>query len=595
MLKRIRSEEILGSLQNLAIRFPLTLAFIIALTGWQLYENDFTIFDDSTSFILVTGILLSAVAQLLYERFYIENENTMMRWILYGASLGLVALYGMYIAFSLPDIDEGWYFYSIPGIRTLILYFVLIVLMMWLPTFERPIKFSQSFLVTFKAFFIALFFSVVLFVGVASTISLFETLFFSLDTDWFDYTATLVFNLFAPILFFAFIPEFYKYETEEEEAGYSVAQAINVPKFLRQLITFILIPIMGLLTVIIIAYIVTNLTSEFFKESLIEGLLLTYTIYGWILLMLADNVENKIAGWFRRVFPFSLIFVIILQMISTFLQIQEVGVTHGRYLILLFGVGSVISAVWYIVKQQSLKVLPLVSMVAGLIAMIPPVDAMSVSVRQQEDRLYDVFERNEMLVDEDTVEPNPDVSDEDQEIVRVTLNYLSEISALNQLSWLPEEYYYRENEYLGFVDPDDPTSRPVWDRFRESASFGYVSLEEDNIEIDVNEFDHFFVIMTDSQGTFGKTGSFEMEGQTHTFEVLLDNGFEIYLTGDQLSESLRFDFSYVLEEFMGEEDARLPVEELTFTETVEDYTMRIVIKSLQINGDQVFVEFYLLI
>lgn len=591
-MKKFSSEEILGGLRNIVSRFPLSLAFIIALTAWRLYEDSFSIFDDSISFILLTGIFLSAASQLLYESLY--DDKPKMRWILYGITAALVLLYYFFISASLSQIDTNWYFYSIPGIRTMILYFVVLILFIWMPSFKSKIKFSESFLVTFKAFFIALFFSAILFIGVAATISLFELLIFSIETDWYTYASIFIFNLFAPILFFAFIPEYHQMEDSEPEVGRPTVQAIAMPKFLHHLISFILIPIMGILTIIIIAYIIGNLTDDFFQESLIEGLLLTYTIYGWILLLLADTVANKIAQWFRQVFPFTLIFVIILQMISTFLQIQEVGVTHGRYLIILFGIGSVISAGYYIAKKQNIQLLPLVAMIAGLIALVPPLDAMSVSVRSQQNRLYEVFENNEMLVDEDTVTKNPNVSEEEQEIVRVTLNYLSEISALNQLSWLPREYYYREDQFLGFVDEREPTDgdQPP---YRDNFTYTYVFLEETGFAFDLANFSHLAKIQADSNGTFGTVGRFEKDGVAHTYEVLLDNGFEIYLTSEQLDDSLRFDFTYILEQFEGEDLYEVPIEDVTFDLEVDGYQMKIIIEQIQISGDDSFLVFYLFI
>ena len=162
-------------------------------------------------------------------------------------------------------------------------------------------------------------------------------------------------------------------------------------------------------------------------------------------------------------------------MVSTFLQIQEVGVTHGRYIILMFGVGSIISAIWYIFKKNRLQILPIVAMVLGLISLIPPIDALTISVNQQRGRINDVLNKYEMLVDSDEVVPNSEVSEEEQEIIQDSLNYLSEIHALNQLEWLPEEYYYREDEYLGFVSKRDPWEQDRMDREELNQTYVFLS------------------------------------------------------------------------------------------------------------------------
>src|SRR5690625_7476236 len=92
----------------------------------------------------------------------------------------------------------------------MILYFVAVILFIWAPTIKSKIKFSDSFLVTFKTYFITSFFSIILFLGVIFTFSLFEFLFFTIKMDWFFYSSVFIFCLFAPIL-----------RSEERRVGYA--------------------------------------------------------------------------------------------------------------------------------------------------------------------------------------------------------------------------------------------------------------------------------------------------------------------------------------------------------------------------------------
>src|SRR5699024_4578736 len=263
-------------------------------------------------------------------------------WILYGLVIIFVLLYRFYLSSSHSLIDDSWNFYSIPGIRTMILYFVAVILFIWAPTIKSKIKFSDSFLVTFKTYFITSFFSIILFLGVIFTFSLFEFLFFTIKMDWFFYSSVFIFCLFAPILFLTFIPDYFSIEPESINEERTVEQSVHMPKFLHHLIIYILIPVMAILTGIIVVYILISLRGKFFTENILEGLLLSYAINGWILLILADSIENKMALWFKKIFPIALIFVLIFQMISTFLQIRAVGVTDGRYINLVLGLGCVI-------------------------------------------------------------------------------------------------------------------------------------------------------------------------------------------------------------------------------------------------------------
>lgn len=587
-MKRVSSEKIMKQLKEIIFRFPLSMIFISILTGWQLYSEETFVLYEPTFLLLVLGIILSATSQLFYENFF--KKRLQMRWVLYGIVVAFVFIYHFYLSYSYSIVDDPWNFYSIPGIRTMILYFVTVILFIWAPTIKSKIKFSDSFLVTFKAYFVSGFFSVVLFLGIFFTFLLFEFLFFSLETDWISYSSKLIFYFFAPVLFLTFIPDYHSLAIESENNEQIIEQTINMPKLLHHLISYILIPIMAVLTGIIVVYILTNLTGDFFSENILEGLLLSYAINGWILLILADSIENKMAEWFKKIFPIALIFVIILQMISTFLQIQEVGMTHGRYIILMFGVGSVISGGWYIFKKNSLQILPIVAIIAGLISLTPPIDALTISVNQQRSRINDVLKEYDMMIDSRQVVPNPEVSEADQETIQESLNYLSEISALNQLEWLPEQYYYREDEYLGFVSERDP-----WEQdgnYREEMNQTDVHLDEDYPMIPVGDFERMFDLSLNNEEDFIEF--IEMKGELHSVRVDLEDRFMIEIDADSFEAPLEFDFSDVLDEFEGETNLSLPREDLTFTEEIDDYKVQIMIEYLDISGDYLQIDFYLL-
>lgn len=590
-MRRLNSEKIMNVLKNTVIRFPLTMIFVFILTIWQFIEEDFFFTYEHTFLLLVTGILLSATSQLLYEQLF--RERPQRRWLLYGGVILFVILYHIYLTSSYSQIDDVWGLYSIPGIRTMILYFVTIILFTWVPTIRSKYTFSESFLVTFKAYFSTSFFSLVLFLGVLFIVLLFEFLFFSLEIDWFKYSTILIFYTFSPILFLTFIPAYYLEDHTTDSAARTADEAIQVPKFLHHLISYILVPIMAILTAIIVAYILTNIGGAFFAENILEGLLLNYTISGWILLIIADQIDNKMVRAFKKIFPISLLFVIIFQMISTFLQIREVGVTHGRYIILLFGVGSIISGIWYLLKQERLKILPIVAMVAGLIALIPPIDAMSVSVSQQKKRINEILERNGMMVDSDYVIPNPAVPEEDQEQLQESFDYLSDIRALNQLEWLPEEHYASVDEYLGFNDGEGFTE-PGDTRERESRIQTAVSLEGESLRIPVGDFEQVFHLSLNSdRNTFSQ--SFPLNGEEYEIDVAVDDELIIRLNPSGVQGPLEFDFTYVLEEFADDPDLVLPQEELTFTQEVDNQQVQIIIKWLYVRSGLMDIEFYVLL
>ena len=586
MMKRLNSENLANQLKNIVLRFPLSLLFIIFLTVWELYTVEIANSFGAIEIVLTTGIILSTGSQLVYERFFRNENKKNMRWFLYGGVIALMVLYYTYFTVTQSMVDNYWTFYSIPGIRGMIIYFIVTILLIWIPSINSTPKFSSSFLAVFKGWFASLFFSIVLYLGIIATLFLFETLFFTIEMDWFSYVTILIYSLFLPVVFLTFIPDYQT--TLQKETGDSPAdEATKMPKFLHHLITYILIPIMAIYTVLLVMYILTNLSNGFFEENLLEPLLLTYAINGWILLILADRIKNNLAQWFSKIFPILLIFVLVFQMISTYKQIQEVGVTHGRYFILLFGVGTIISALWYILKEPRLLVLPVVAIISGIIALVPSIDAVGLSVRSQVDRVETLLEENNMLVNGEEVVPNPDISKEDEKKLKDSIGYLKGINALNQLPWLSETDYDQVEELLGFT-PDS-----LYEQFfpsNESNIYNVNLMDQNNFSLSVARYDFMLDLMLDNYNRTS-TESATIDDQMHTILFDLEDGFVITIQNDETEEEAILDFSYILETF--EEDAQLSLEQMIFTEDSGDYTATIVLKHLQVNDGEVMIEFLL--
>src|SRR5699024_7122689 len=268
---------------------------------------------------------------------------------------------------------------------------------------------------------------------------------------------------------------------------------IKPAKFLSRLVSFIFIPLMEVYSGILILYILLNFGSGFFTDSLIEGLLLNYIIYGWVLLLLVASVESNFVGLFRSVFPFALIFVVFLQMIATINQIQKLGMTHGRYLILLLGLASIIGSVYYLMKNKSLKIIPILALITGFIAFVPPFDAMSVSVKAQVNRIEDILDRYEVNRETGKSEGEKLISSRDEEKLESSLDYLDGIQALNQLSWLPENEYLQPMEYFTFDEDFESQLKENWfgeqpEEEPEKIKTKETSLDLERLNIELGDF-----------------------------------------------------------------------------------------------------------
>lgn len=585
-MNRFHSENIMNQLQEITVRFPVSILFIVLSAFWELSLVHNISRRGSLSVVLLTGFLFSTATQLFFERFFKKNENQLIRWLLYGGVLILMVLYSIYFSSNIDNIDGSWTIYSIPGIRALILYFILTLLLAWIPSIKSPIKFSESFLAVFKAYFAGGFFALVLFLGLIAVFFLFERLFFYLEMDWFAYSYIVSFLIFMPLIFLTFIPKYEELnETPEENDG--GRRAIDMPNFLDKLIRYIFIPIMAIYTLLLVLYIVSNLTSVFFKDNLLEGLILAYAINGWTLLILADLMENKMIALFKKVFPFFLIFVIAFQMLSTFREIQLVGMTHGRYFILIFGVGSIISALWYMFKEPKLWLLPIVSLIAGVIALVPPFDAVSVSVRDQVNRIEHLLEVNNILAADGQITPNQEMPIDTKNQVNESIRYLRSISALNQLSWLPEHLYTQTHELFGFNDElDTDAPDPPAETIRYTIEIS--NREQYSLPVDAYNYMLEFTMRQFEE----HTETIILEGENVNLHIELSDDFLLTLAWEETNEETVFDFSDILDSFE-KEDATLPIEEMMFVKESDERTATIFLKYLYVYEDRSTIEFIL--
>nr|WP_238321825.1 DUF4153 domain-containing protein [Carnobacterium jeotgali] len=104
-----------------------------------------------------------------------------------------------------------------------------------------------------------------------------------------------------------------------------------------------LIPLTAIFTVILLVYLLQNITGDFWTNNLLEPMLVSYSVTVILVYLLASNIETKSALLFRKIFPKVLVPIVLFQTISSVLKIQETGLTHGRYYVILFGLFAVIA------------------------------------------------------------------------------------------------------------------------------------------------------------------------------------------------------------------------------------------------------------
>lgn len=565
----------LKGLTRAVSRYPLTLLFLLAGT-WSLGLSIHGGGDyNSEIFSCVVGALLGACAQAAYERF---SRRPSARWLLLGGAAILTLGYYLLVR-GAPELGEE------AAVRTLVALLALLVAFIWLPAIRSgQLNFNRSFMAVFKAIFHSALYAVVLFGGCSLIIAAIDTLITNIGYRAYSYTADIVFLLFGPVFFFSLLPV---YSGAGEEAApdkqvlreEEVRRAISCPGFLAALVSYVMIPLAAVFTVILVLYIARNITGAFWTNNLLEPLLVTFASVVLFLLILSAELENRFASLFRSIFPKVLVPIVVFQIAASLLSVRDVGVTHPRYFVILFGIFAALSGL--ILSAFSVRKTGAVAalfLLCAVVAVVPPFDAFSVSRRSQQTVLEAALTRNGMLTD-NAVTPKSDISGEDKEKIISSVEYLSRMSYTSRIAWLSDDFEVYQDFYRTFGFQPYQASNP-------QERFVYVALDS-AAPVDVSGYDSLTRTQLSSNGmSQPEICVYERPEGIYTLSSKPENGTAVLiLTGPDGRELVRFAANDMLSRYgaYGTEKRQLSAQEATFRSGGGNIEMAVVVNSATLN------------
>lgn len=573
-------------------RYPLSVVFLVAIAGLNAYMIQQEA-DDYTRYLysFFIGIFLSATAQHVYERFF---EKTMQRILLMVGAIILTVLY-FYTIGSSTDYDPE------TTIKTGIIFFALTFAFMWIPTINSKVTFNKSFLATFKSFFTTVLFSVVLYAGIGFILLAVDQLLFSLDYKVNLHCLNLVASLFAPIFFLSGTPLYLSKQDEstqslEEQADKQeqIEQELMVPKVLELLLSYIVIPLTAIFTIILLVYLLQNITGEFWTNNLLEPMLVSYAITVIIVYFLVSTINTKSAIFFRKIFPKVLVPIVLFQTVSSVLRIQETGLTLGRYYVILFGVFAFIAGIIFsVLPVRKNGWVAVVLIVFSLISILPPVDAFTVSRVSQTNLLKETLVKNNML-EGNKIIPNASIPDEDKIKISQTIDYLASMNYSKEIEWLApynQRLNYQFEEVVGF--------EPVYDESSFSPNQSYYATIDwkGSPLLSIEDYDKMIVF---SQYDSPTLSAIDFEVENSTYDIISkneDNTTNLSLINEQNDTLITIDLQETIDQVAASAQTKnvITLEEATVTTENEEAKMNIVFTSIDIYDNQYNSEFYLFI
>lgn len=572
-------------------RYPITILLFLFSAILRTYNISGNNIDNYGEILLAftVGAAIFMVLQMVFEHFYYENKTR----LLFGglAILGAI-LYFLMVELVVKDFE------IVHGTRTIVFLFILFICFVWVPSIKSKIGFSNSFMVVFKAFFIVAFYSASLYFGLSLIVMAIDMLIVSVGGHVYNHLASIIVFIYAPIHFLSLIPIYPAYtgkmklensarqdmevDIGNDEEGLSedslrhrLNKATEASKFLEGLVSYIIIPITAIFTVILLLYIIMNITGDFWKDNLMEPLLVTYSITVIVVYLLASAIHSKATLYFRRIFPKLLIPVVLFQTISSILKIGQLGITSGRYYVIIFGIFATISAIIFSIRpNHKNNVIAPILIILSLISILPPVDAFTISKANQINRLTNVLEKNDMLKDDEII-ANANLVEKDREIIINAVRYLSGMDFSKDISWL--QSYNKSYDFegtFGFPMYVSPVS--------DTKSYNYYLTE--NAPISISDYDVLVEVAIDKYGYSFETTPWGDEGYT-LVQDKKDTIGDLVVKDSEDNELLRYSLSEISDRFkdMGEGHSELSMEEAEFVTENENAILYMVVKSFNLD------------
>ncbi len=557
-------------------RFPLAVLSLSAETIllWYLIAQD----TDPTStmmkivFILAVAIVSGVSVEFIIERF---DRRQKFKLLAYSATFGLIVLYSL-IIWPSPEIDY------LVGTRTTVTIFALICLALYVPSYKRAFEFNLVSLTAFKAMFTSVLYALVLFLGLMATIASIDLLLFNIDSKVYGYTAVLVWLFFMVMYFLSLLPDF---NSSDEKAIAHRLEVTDFPKILLILISYIAIPLVGIYSLVLFAYIIKIVVTFVWPIGQLGPMVLGYSIAGIVVYVLASNLENAFAKSYQRFFPYVWIPIVVTQMISISIRLNAYGITESRYYLTLFALYSLGMGIYLsfrpVVNNQKIA---LIAMIISLVSIVPPVDAFSISRWSQKSRLENILEEANLLVDGQLV-AREDVGLEVRKETTSIIEYMNRRNYLEDLTWLPSDF---------------DTWKDFKDTFGFEMAYNYGVVEEDifNAWLDYEEvlpIEGYDVLLRvniyRNMSAQDLSYDFEMKGQDYRLKIdhviNLDAVLNVVDSEGMTVVESKSLYTYVENLWLDENINRdmMHVEDMIFDTQEGDYKLRVIFQNIYINGD----------
>tara|TARA_B110000211_G_C14066823_1_gene548049 strand:- start:536 stop:2428 length:1893 start_codon:yes stop_codon:yes gene_type:complete len=385
---------ILQSAKKSFSRFPSTIISALIVTVISIYMIEIS--DEMENFSPLMNICLTfglGISLYLAVSLYAEKNkvNSKLKW----GSFLLATIVLLLIHNTLPasEVEASK---IVPYINFTIYSIISHLLVAFLPYFNSKQEngfwnYNKGLFIRFATVYL---YALVLYAGFAFSLFSLDLLFdIDLHYELFGELWIFISVLFSSWFFVSGIPE--NLDDLEKELEY--------PKGLKTFGQYILLPLVILYCVILFAYGAKIVLVWDWPKGMVTYMISAYSVLGILtFLLLYPWGKLEESAWvkkFSKLFYILMLPLVVLLFFAVSIRISEYGITINRYLVVVMGIWLAMVSLYFSVGKTNIKFVPTSLSAILIVMMVGPWGMFSISEKSQSERLIELLEKNDLLVD----------------------------------------------------------------------------------------------------------------------------------------------------------------------------------------------------
>lgn len=266
------------------------------------------------------------------------------------------------------------------------------------------------------------------------------------DKIW-GYLVATVLGLFQTVYFLSNFPADFEFDHSE----------IRYELVVKNLVKWILIPIVGLYFLILYAYSGKILATWQLPIGWVSWLMVGFSVAGiftWLMNFMLPRFDSAgIISFFKKWFWPVMSPMLALLFVAVGRRINDYGLTEDRYLIAHLGMWLALMAAYFIFsKKDDIRVIPVSLAFFTIIYLMPGIGGMDAGIRAQTKILTGLLEKNGLLKDGNAVAQKEIFSGDDAARINDLVLFLAQRDAIEPISkWVgkPETDFKKEGNPYG--------------------------------------------------------------------------------------------------------------------------------------------------